>query len=31
MTLERSILKPLIADLSKGEMKTLNNLKIKTF
>lgn len=31
MTLERSILKPLIVDLSKGEMKTLNNLKIKTF
>ena len=31
MTLERSILKPLSIDISKGGVKTLNNLKIKTF
>lgn len=31
MTLERSILKPLIVDISTGKFKTLNNLKIKTF
>lgn len=31
MTLERSILKPLIIDIPKGNLKTLNNIKIKTF
>lgn len=31
MTLERSILKPLIVDISTGKFKTLNNLKIRTF